>query len=497
LVGRNLAHYPSVRGIVLNGRNITERREHEAVLRREALHDSLTQLPNRVLLVDRIAAVLAACGHDPDLTFAVMFIDLDGFKAVNDAMGHAAGDELLTSVATRLSSTLRILGRTNHHVGPQGVRRPPGTDTVARLGGDEFVVLLNHTRNATNALAAANRILSELTRPFTVAGEDLFISASLGVTTGPGGYVSVDELLRDPDIAMYRAKASGRSRVQMFDPAMQVTAARSLSLRAQLRKALQQQEFVLRYQLIVSLATGQCHGCEALVRWRHDDDMIAPSDFIPLAEEAGLIVPLGRWVRAEACRQAAAWRHEFPDLPPGLVSVNVSASELAHADFIFDLDRAVAASRLRPADLRLELTESVAMKDAMEAIAVIERLRERGHTVAMDDFGTGHCSLSYFHRIPVDVLKIDQSFVRDIETSARALAAVKLMIGIASTAGMRVVAEGVETDRQAALLFDAGCTLAQGYFFAEPLEAHELRERFLVTTAPSLAHAPRAALHAR
>ena len=480
VVGRDLTRNPSVQGIVLNGRNITERMEHEAALREGALHDSLTHLPNRVLLIDRITAGLAACAHDPDLTFAVMFIDLDGFKAINDGMGHAVGDELLTAVANRLSNALRILGAAHRQVTPTGKGRI-GTDTLARVGGDEFVVLLNHTRNATNALAAANRLLSELQRPFTVAGQDLFVSASLGVTTGPGSYLSVDDMLRDADTAMYRAKASGRAQVQMFDPTMQANAVRSLSLKAQMRKAIEREDLALLYQPIVVLGTGRFHGCEALVRWLHADGVISPAEFIPLAEETGLIIPLGRWALTEACRQVRVWRTEFPDLPMGLVSVNVSAVELAHPDFVVQLDRIVSESGIQPADLRLELTESVAMHEPNRAIAVIRQLRARGHQVAMDDFGTGHCSLSYFHQLPVDVLKIDQSFVRDLETSARAVSAVKLMVDMARTVGTEVIVEGVETERQAEILLAVGCTLAQGYAFARPLAANELREQYFAT----------------
>ncbi|HKY23089.1 MAG TPA: EAL domain-containing protein [Vicinamibacterales bacterium] len=482
IVGRDLTHNPSVRGIVLNGRNITERLEYEAALREGALRDSLTHLPNRVLLSDRIAAVLAACAHDPNLTFAVMFIDLDGFKAINDGMGHAVGDELLKAVAQRLSSALRILGAVHRQVVPPGVGRL-GTDTLARVGGDEFVVLLNHTRNVTNALAAANRLLAELNRPFTVAGKDLFVSASLGVTTGPGHYVSVNDMLRDADIAMYRAKASGRSQVQMFDPTIQAKAVRSLSLKAQMRKAIEQEELVLLYQPVVSLGSGKFQGCEALVRWIHADGIINPDEFIPLAEETGLIVPLGRWTMHKACSQAHAWRTEFPDLPEGLVSVNVSAIELAHPDFITNLDRIVQASGIQPSDLRLELTESVAMHEPSRTIKAIHQLRTRGHQVAMDDFGTGHCSLSYFHQLPVDLLKIDQSFVHDLETSARAVSAVRLMVDMARTVGTEVIVEGVETERQATILLGVGCTLAQGYAFSRPLEASDLREQFLVPTA--------------
>jgi len=486
VVGRDLVRNPSVRGIVLNGRNITERMVHAAALLEGALHDSLTHLPNRVLLTDRITAALAACAHDPDLAFAVMFIDLDGFKAINDGMGHAVGDELLRAVALRLSSALRILGAGYRQVEPSGIGRL-GTDTLARVGGDEFVVLLNHIRNAADALAAANRLLLELNRPFTVGGQDLFVSASLGVTTGPGGYLSVDELLRDADIAMYRAKASGRSQVQMFDPTMQAKAVRSLSLKAQMRKAIEQEDLALLYQPIVSLETRQFHGCEALVRWLHADGVINPNEFIPLAEETGLIVPLGRWAMAAACRQVRAWRTEFPHLPAGLVSVNVSAIELAHPEFIANLDHVVAVTGIQPADLRLELTESVAMHEPLSAIAVIHQLRARGHQVAMDDFGTGHCSLSYFHQLSVDALKIDRSFVHDLDTSARALSAVRLMVDMARTVGTEVIVEGVETERQAAILLGVGCTLAQGFAFARPLGASELRERYLMPATKTAA----------
>jgi diguanylate cyclase (GGDEF)-like protein/PAS domain S-box-containing protein len=475
VLGRNLLQNRSVRGIVLNARDISERKEHEDALRKRALHDGLTGLPNRVLLLDRVTSALSAAGHQPDLIFAVIFIDLDGFKAVNDSFGHAVGDELLAAVATRLASTLRIIGRAL----PSGARRPPGTDTLARVGGDEFVVLLNHSRSATNALAAANRLLSELQRPFAIGGQDVMVSASLGVTTGPGAYSTADELLRDADTAMYRAKAAGGSKVHMFDDAMQQTAVRSLALKAGLRLAVEREEFSLLYQPIVELDTGRFHACEALVRWNHRDGVVVPSDFIHLAEETGLIVPLGRWVMSEACRQAAAWRREFPDLPPGIVSVNVSAKELAQPNFIADFDHVVSASGARPDDITVELTESVTMQDPEGAIAKIELIRARGHRVSMDDFGTGHSSLSYFHRLPMDILKVDQSFVSDIETSTRALGAVRLMVDMARQVGMKVIAEGIETPGQLALLSDVGCTLGQGYAFARPLEPDALRDRFL------------------
>jgi EAL domain-containing protein (putative c-di-GMP-specific phosphodiesterase class I) len=326
-------------------------------------------------------------------------------------------------------------------------------------------------------------LLAELGRPFALAGRDVTVSASVGVTTGPGTYRSVDDLLRDADVAMYRAKASGRNQAQLFDSAMQEKASRALSLKAQFRQALEQEAFTLDYQPIVSLESLELHGCEALIRWTHEGRPVSPSQFIPVAEETGLIVPMGRWVLTEACRQARVWRQEFPEHPLGLVHVNVSAAELVHPEFIATVDAILGQSGLRNGDIIFELTESMAMQDPERTIAIIADLQARGHRVAIDDFGTGYCSLSYLHRLSMDVLKVDRSFIVDIETSPRALGAVKLVVDMARSMEIEVVAEGVETAGQAALLRQVGCHLGQGFGFSRPMPAFQLRPRFLAQQA--------------
>ena len=483
IIGRNLTDDPHVGGLALTARDITHRKHEEESRRRQVLRDALTGLPNRALLADRIAAALAAGAHDPHLLFAVIFIDLDGFRAINDTLGHSVGDTLLVAVADRLSKALRILGRENDPTRPDGTPRKPGADTLARVGGDEFVVLLNYAQSPKNALGAANRLLAELSHPFMVAGRDIQVSASLGVTTGPGSYHTVDELLRDADVAMYRAKAAGRSQARLFDPAMQQQASQALSLKAHFRSALERGALMVHYQPIVTLKAHELRGCEALVRWTHEGRPVPPSEFIPVAEETGLIIPMGRFVLKESCRQAAAWRQEFPEHPLGLVHVNVSAAELVHPDFIATVDDILRDTGVLQGDIIFELTESMAMQDPERTIAIIADLQARGHKVAIDDFGTGYCSLSYLHRLAINVLKIDRSFIEDIETSPRALAAVKLVVEMARSMEIEVVAEGVETGGQAALLREIGCGLGQGYGFSRPTPAFQLRPRFLAQQA--------------
>jgi predicted signal transduction protein with EAL and GGDEF domain len=429
--------------------------------------------------MDRIRSTLAACGHNPTLTFAVIYLDLDGFKSVNDTMGHAAGDALLVAVARRLSDTVRILGRTAPDAGGSAPRRAPGTDTLARVGGDEFVVLLNHTRNDTNALAAATRILSAINTPFAIEGREVTISASVGVAVGPGQYTGADPLVRDADVAMYRAKAAGRSQIKMFDPTMQAEASRQMVHRGQLRAAVARQDFVVLFQPIVCVEKHRLQGFEALLRWRHEGTLVPPADFLPLAEETGLIVSLGRWAMEQACRQARVWRAAHPDLPAGLMTINVSHREMADGEFLTHLGRAVSEAGIDPTDLRIELTESVALQDPAHALALIRQLRLRGHRVSMDGFGVGHSLLSWFDQLPFDGFKLDGSFVRNLDTSARSLNVVRLVVELAKEGGIELVAEGVESERQVEILRTLGCTLHQGYFFAEPQEAAQLDQTFV------------------
>ncbi len=481
VIGHNLIDSPSVRGIVLNARDVTERTAREEALRHDALHDTLTDLPNRALFMDRIRSTLAACGHDPALTFAVIYLDLDGFKGINDTRGHAAGDALLVAVARRLSDTVRILGRAAPDAGgsASAPRRAPGTDTLARVGGDEFVVQLNHTKNYTNALAAATRILSAINTPFAIEGREVTISASVGVAVGPGQYTGADPLVRDADVAMYRAKAAGRSQIKMFDPTMQAEASRQMAHRGQLRAAVARQDFVVLFQPIVSVDTHRLQGFEALLRWRHEGTLVPPADFLPLAEETGLIVSLGRWAMEHACRQARVWRVAHPELPAGVMTINVSQRELADGEFLTHLGRAVSEAGIDPTDLRIEFTENVALQDPAHVLALIRQLRLRGHRVSMDGFGVGHSLLSWFDQLPFDGFKLDGSFVRNLDTSARSLNVVRLVVELAKEGGIELVAEGVETERQVEILRTLGCTLHQGYFFAEPQEAAQLDRTFV------------------
>jgi predicted signal transduction protein with EAL and GGDEF domain len=411
----------------------------------------------------------------------VIYIDLDGFKGVNDTMGHAIGDELLVAVSARLSDTLRIIGRARPQFSTSGPKRAPGTDTLARMGGDEFIALVNHTRNAANALQAATRLLASLRQPFAIAGREVNISASMGVALGPGDYATVDDLIRDADAAMYRAKAAGGSQVKLFDTDLETKAAEAVHLRGEIRRGIENNEFLVLYQPIVSLDTGRLHGCEALLRWKHRDALVAPETFLQAAEDTGLIIPLGRWVLRQAGEQAREWRRACPTLPAGFVTVNVSSKELVDASFMPQIDHIVASSNIDRADLKLELTETIAVQDPANTIAVIHQLRSRGHKVTMDDFGTGHSLLTWFKQLPIDGFKIDRSFVRDLETSARSVNIVRLMVDMAKAAEIEVVAEGVETERQATILRELGCPLGQGFLFASPLEADELYEKFIKT----------------
>ncbi len=434
-------------------RDITERKALEAQLAHQAFHDSLTGLPNRALFFDRLGQTLFRTQRDGS-SCAVIFLDLDRFKDVNDTLGHDMGDQLLIAVATRLRDCLR-----------EG-------DTLARLGGDEFVVLLEGTEEAGEAARVATRIIDVLTLPIALGGREYRSNASLGIALGRDDHARPEEMLRDADIAMYRVKAKGGGGYAIFDPAMQVALVARLDLERDLQLALERNELTLHYQPIVDLQTGRIDKVEALVRWQHPTrGLVPPSEFIPLAEETGQIVPLGRWVLAEACHQAWAWRWAGT---PVAVAVNLTAREFQRPTLADEIAAALAEAQLAPAWLRLEITESLAMHDATATVASLAALRALGVQVAIDDFGTGYSSLAYLKRLPVDALKIDKAFVDGLDQDASDTAIVMAIIAVAHTLGLIVVAEGVETAAQAAQLRALGCDLAQGYHFARPLPANEL-----------------------
>ena len=442
-------------GRVWSYRDVTERKRLENELEHQAFHDSLTNLANQALFRDRVDHALArAARHDSRL--AVLFVDLDNFKTVNDSLGHAAGDQLLIAVAERLRGCLRA------------------TDTAARLGGDEFAVLVEDLACADDATGLADRLLDVLRQSFTVAGKETVVGASIGIALGVRSLNS-GELLRNADIAMYTAKRCGKDRYEIFEPAMHVAAVERLEIEADLRRALDRGELRLQYQPIVALDTGKISGVEALVRWPHPQrGLLPPSTFIPIAEETGLIRELGRQVLAVACTQARRWQVRHPYDPPLTVSVNLSPRQL-HADgLISHVTDALEMSGLPASTLVLEITEGTMMHDTDATIRKLQALKALGVRLAVDDFGTGYSSLSYLQRFPIDILKIDRAFVAAIGSDDDKSSLVRAIVSLAKTLQLQAVAEGIETRAQTEILTGLGCDLAQGYYLAHPMDPEAL-----------------------
>jgi diguanylate cyclase (GGDEF)-like protein/PAS domain S-box-containing protein len=433
--------------------DITARKMAEERLLHDAFHDHLTGLPNRALFMDRLGMAIAHAKRRLSYTYAVLFIDLDRFKNVNDSLGHSVGDELLIAVARRLESCLR-----------------PG-DTVARLGGDEFTILLDEVADVDQAVHVAQRLHREMALPFKVQGHEVFVTMSLGITLGAGGhYDRPEEVLRDADTAMYGAKTSGKARDAVFDYRMHDRAVALLELETDLRRAVERSEFVIYYQPIVSLASGKIDAFEALLRWRHPRrGLLSPDSFVPVAEDTGLIVPIGWWVLHEACRQLADWQ-ALPWTGENLaVTVNLSGKQFMQADLVERVEEILRTTGIRAGSLRLEMTESTIMEQADEAVEKLLALRRLGVKLYIDDFGTGYSSLSYLHRLPVDALKIDRSFISEMDSEAERAEIVGTIVTLARTLRMDVAAEGIETAEQVSRLRALACHYGQGYFFSEPL----------------------------
>lgn len=461
----NLLTEPGIEGIVLTCRDVSERKAFEEQLAHQAFHDALTGLPNRALFMERLRHALAR-GRRQGTMVGVIFLDLDNFKFVNDSLGHGAGDHLLVAVAERLNACIRA------------------GDTVARLGGDEFTVLLEDLADDGQLLGLAERITQVLHTPILVGGREIVTTGSLGIAASLGDLRLPDELLREADTAMYRAKTTGKARSIVFDRSMNAQALDRLNLEMDLRRALEMGEFRVYYQPIISLASGAVSEVEALVRWEHPErGLIPPIHFIPLAEEIGLIVPLGLWVLREACRQTREWNEGSDRRPPLTVSVNVSARQLKMPDFVAQVVQVLSETGFDTACLKLEITESVMMQETDVTIGKLHALKALGIRLAVDDFGTGYSSMAYLSSLPIDTLKIDRAFVGKMSQHTEDAAIVRAIVMLAKTLNLRITSEGIETVEQLTQLRALECDLGQGYHFSRPLPADQLQAFLAVEAA--------------
>ena len=435
---------------------LSERKKAEKLLAHTALHDSLTDLPNRVLFMDRLSQAMQRAKRHKGYKYAVLFLDLDRFKVVNDSLGHKIGDQLLIESSTRLAACLR------------------GEDTVARFGGDEFVVLLDDIQDSNDAIHVAERIQNDLSIPYDLDGYRVIVFVSTGVVFSDPAYKLPEDIVRDADIAMYRSKGKGLGRYEIFDSSMLDRVMTRLELENDLRKALENQEFVVHYQPILEMKNDKIIGFEALVRWQHPTKgLIPPAEFIPTAEETGLIVPLGYWVLDEACRQLHAWHSQYPADTPLTMNVNLSTRQCAQPDLIKKISMILKKNELDPRFLKLELTESIIIDESGSTAAMLSDLKDMGIQVQIDDFGTGYSSLSYLHTLPVDTLKIDRSFISRLGSNTNNTEIVQTILSLAHSLGMKVIAEGVETDEQLSSLKDMNCEFVQGFLFAKPVNGVE------------------------
>lgn len=454
--------YRDGKGEVWMLHDVTERHDMEATLRQRSLHDPLTNLANREMFRQRLTECLERSVREPGYRFATLFMDLDRFKLINDMLGHTAGDNLLKIFASRLRRAAQACA-------DAGLGRDHVT---ARLGGDEFTVLLNNLSAPEQAAAVAEHLLAAITAPVILGGHEVFPSTSIGIVLNDSRYTTAEEILRDADTAMYRAKTNGRGRAEIFDEGMRNEIVDRISLETDLRRALERGELFLNFQPLIDLESSRLVGFEALARWKHPTrGMISPVQFIPIAEESGLILPIGEWVMKEACRQLVQWQHRFPQMGTVSMSVNLSRKQLLQSDLIERVSCALRETSLSPSQLVLEITESTVMSNMENGLVLLNNLRNIGICLSMDDFGTGYSSLSCLHRFPLNSLKIDRSFIMNLSTRRDYAAVIHAIVALSHNLGMRVTAEGVETADHVVQLQALECDVAQGYYFAKPLSA--------------------------
>jgi len=445
----------SVLEILVWVQDISERKQMENTIRQMAYYDSLTGLPNRNLLNDRLAVALANASRNNQMV-AILFLDLDHFKTINDSLGHEAGDQLLQQVSLRIKGILRK------------------QDTVARMGGDEFIVLIPGLMDSNHTARVAEKILDSLAPAFKIGDNELFIGCSIGISIFPDDGMEIKTLLKNSDLAMYRAKEKGRNTFQLYTPVMNFKAMERLAVEKNLRKALDREEFELHYQPKINLKSGQIAGMEALIRWDSPElGMVMPNQFIPIAEETRLIIQMGHWVLLTACRQAKKWQEA--GLPQVSISVNLSVVQFTHPNLVSEISGVLKQTKIPPHQLELEVTESVLMQDTTLAVSILNKLSELGIKISIDDFGTGFSSLNYLKNLPVDYLKIDQTFIKDFNLQTNS-AITKAIVTLAQSLNMKTIAEGVETEEQRKFLMELNCDEAQGYLFSKPLTKDEMGE---------------------